>query len=217
MEFEKVYIYRITHIKNIPHILTHGITHRNSINSNPDYEEIGDTSLISTRNSKKVYINNGDFSVKGESIILGDYIPFYFGVRMPMLYVVQHGGNFVKKPVPPSDIIYLACPLFKVITEQDCYYYTNGHATEYLTSFFDKSTIHQLLTNINWQAVTARYWGGSENLTLKWQKQAEFLAKNDVSPFFVTNFVCYNEIAKNKLINMGINSTRIKVVPEAYY
>ena len=217
MELKKVYIYRMTHIKNIPHILKYGITHKNSPNANPNYEEIGDISLISTRSTKRVYINNGDLSVAGQSIILGDFIPFYFGVRMPMLYVVQHGGNFVKKAVPPSDIIYLACPIFKVTMEQDHYYYTNGHATESFTSFFDKSKIHDLPNNINWAAVIARYWGGNENLMLKWQKQAEFLAQNDVSPICVTNFVCYDEIAKNKLISMGIDSFKIKVVPEAYY
>lgn len=38
----------MTHIKNIPHILKYGITHKNSPNANPYYEEIGDISLIST-------------------------------------------------------------------------------------------------------------------------------------------------------------------------
>ena len=29
----------------------------------------------------------------------------YFGVRMPMLYVVQHGGNYVPHPTKARDIV----------------------------------------------------------------------------------------------------------------
>ena len=31
------YLYRMTHIDNISHILEHGITHQSSINCNPNY------------------------------------------------------------------------------------------------------------------------------------------------------------------------------------
>ena len=207
----------MTHIKNIPHILIYGITHKNSPNANPDYEDIGDVSLMTTRSTKRVYIDNGGFSARKKSIILGDFIPFYFGVRMPMLYVVQQGGNFVKKATSPSDIIYLACPVLKVIAQQEHYYYSNGHATESFTSFFDESKINELSANINWQAIKAKYWSGDENLSLKWQKQAEFLAKNDILPDCITNFVCYNEGTKNRLVEMGIDIDKIKVIPKAYY
>jgi hypothetical protein len=77
----------MTHVDNIPHILEFGITHRNSENANPNYVSIGDRSLIDNRNSKKVNFDT-------ESIILGDFIPFYFGIRTPMLYVIQKGGAF---------------------------------------------------------------------------------------------------------------------------
>lgn len=84
MTLDNIYLYRMTHIGNIPHILSHGIVHSTSPKANPDYIAIGDKSLIDCRKSKTV-------EVAGEKIVLGDYIPFYFGVRMPMLYVIQHG------------------------------------------------------------------------------------------------------------------------------
>ena len=80
MELSKIMIYRMTHIKNIPHILQYGITHKNSSNVDPDYITIGDKSLIDTRSTKHVIIDNGDFlNFDGQTIILGEYIPFYFG------------------------------------------------------------------------------------------------------------------------------------------
>jgi hypothetical protein len=81
----------MVNISNIPHILRYGIAHKNSVYADMGYVPIGNVSLIDVRSSKRVIVNNGDvFSNYGE-IVLGDYIPFYFGVRMPMLYAIQHG------------------------------------------------------------------------------------------------------------------------------
>lgn len=85
LNLDEIYLYRMTHIENIPHILQYGITHSNSPNANPAFVPIGDGSLIRTR--------SGFLLDCGRR--LGEYIPFYFGVRMPMLYVIQKGFNFV--------------------------------------------------------------------------------------------------------------------------
>lgn len=70
MELENIYIYRMTHIDNIPNILLNGITHRNSPNSNPTFVAIGDISLIDTRSTKSVSIDNGEMlNFNAQSII----------------------------------------------------------------------------------------------------------------------------------------------------
>ena len=127
-------LYRITHIENIPHILQYGITHKDSLNRNPDYKNIGDLSLINNRSKKIVSIDNGEFDSKNSlvSIELGDFIPFYFGIRMPMLYVAQHGGNFVERATSPVDIIYLGCSLSKIISADFDFFFSDGHATDML-------------------------------------------------------------------------------------
>ena len=103
---DNIYLYRMTYIGNIPHVLSNGIVHKTSPLANPNYIAIGDVSLIDYRSNKSVNID-------GHNIILGDYIPFYFGVRMPMLYVIQHGGNFVEQARPPQEIIYnIYCHFF---------------------------------------------------------------------------------------------------------
>lgn len=122
MELDKIHLYRMTHIENVPHILRYGITHKNSPHADAAYKSIGDASLISTRETKRVCIDNGTFHQEGENIVLGEFIPFYFGIRMPMLYVIQHGGNFVPQATPPTDIIYLVCHLLSVANAQSrCY------------------------------------------------------------------------------------------------
>jgi hypothetical protein len=50
-DFNKIYLYRMIHVDNIPHILQHGITHSTSANANPNFVPIGDGGLIATRNN----------------------------------------------------------------------------------------------------------------------------------------------------------------------
>lgn len=199
----------MTHIDNIEHIINHGITNRNSKNKNQNYKNIGDISLISSRENKKVNFNS-------KTIILGDFTPFYFGVRMPMLYVIQNGGNFVNQ-VNKSEIIYLICSLSKIISINDDFIFTDGHATDNLTKYYDSSKIGELPNIIDWVAVKESYWGGTENLELKRKKQAEFLVKFDIPENYIKFYVCYDSIAKNKLISTGISENRIKIHPNGYF
>ncbi len=218
MNLHDIKIYRITHIGNIPHILRYGITHKNSLNNNPHFIEIGDKSLIDNRSYKEVVVDNGDTSkLAPPTIILGDFIPFYFGVKMPMLYVIQHGGNFVEKPVSSGNIIYLACSLQRIIQSKIIFYFTDGHATDNLTTFYDNSKINDLPEIIDWGAIRAPYWGGDENLDVKRKKQAEFLLQADLPPDFIVGFGCFSEKTKKELISLGVEEQKIKIIPDAYY
>lgn len=210
---DRIYLYRITHIDNIPHILKHGIVGKDSVNANSNYISIGDPSLIGCREEKEVTIK-GD----NKSIILGNFIPFYFGVRMPMLYVIQHGFNCIEKPLSPEEIVYLAIPLIDIINSSHEYYFSDGHGVDFFTNFYDKSNINSLPSIIDWDAVTASQWSGEGiDTDLRRKKQAEFLIKEDISPEFIKGFVCYNAAARNKLISFSVNEKQIKIYPKAYY
>ncbi len=217
MSLSHIHIYRMTHIENIPHILMNGITHKNSPNANADYVPIGDISLITTRATKQVLITNGNHSHSIKKITLGDFIPFYFGIRMPMLYVIQHGGNWVERATPPKDIIYLVCNVEELVQSGITYYFSDGHATDYWTLFYNNDKINDLPSIINWNAVKAQNWSGDENLILKWKKQAEFLIAEDIPANLLKGFVCYNEAAQQHLLEMQIAENKIKIYPRAYY
>ena len=218
MDLEEIKVYRMTHIDNMPHILQFGITHRNSPNHNPNFTAIGDFSLINVRDNKQVTVDNGNFlDFEAPTITLGHFIPFYFGIKMPMLYVIQNGGNFVIDATPPRKIVYLACSVRQIITKQKSYYFSDGHATDNLTTFYDETRINALSKIVDWNAIRASYWGGQENLNLKRKKQAEFLVSEDIPPNLIIGFGCYNNTAKDKLIDLGINEDKIKIIPNAYY
>jgi len=218
MELEKIFLYRLTHIDNIPHILQYGITHRNSPKANPNFVSVGDQRLIGNRTNRLVRVTNGtDQDANTQQIKLGDFIPFYFGVRMPMLYVIQHGGNFVDKTRKPEELVYLACSFVKIVEAGYTFYFSNGHATDHFTSFYDQSQMKHLPDHLDWDAIKANYWGGGENLMVKRKKQAECLIKEDLAIKHVFGYICYDESAKRKLVTLGAEKNRIKVRSKDYF
>lgn len=213
-----IIIYRMTHIENIPHILANGITHKNSPYRNPYYKNIGDLSLISNRSHKEIPVDNGNYqNLNSPKIILGEFIPFYFGIRMPMLYTAQIGGNFVENATPPESIVYLACSVNCIIASNHEYYFSDGHATNNYSSFYNSNEILRINDILDWNAITSTYWGGQENLNIKRKKQAEFLVREDISIDAIVGFGCYNESAKDILISYGVKENQIKVIPKGYF
>jgi hypothetical protein len=200
----------MTHIKNIPHLLAHGITGKKSSCANPGYVPIGDESLITTRAAYSFSVNG---AVQG---VLGDFIPFYFWYKMPMLYVIQNGYNAVRR-TSPENIVYLVCDIDEIVKAGYTFYFCDGHATDSFTSFYDNSQISSLTNILDLKAIKAEYWGGEDNLDLKRRKQAEFLVRDDIAPVYIKWFICYNDLANQMLISMGVNAQSIKIIPTAYY
>lgn len=216
MELSDIYIFRMTHIKNIPHILENGITHKKSINANSNYVAIGNTNLINMRDIKKVNITNGERFQLFEEIVLGNFIPFYFDVRMPMLFAIQH-GNGVEKVTPKTDIVYLVCSVKDIVDSDVIFYFSDGHAIAAYTSFYNKSKIKELENIIDWNAVKSDYWGGEENNEIKRKKEAEFLVADEIKTKKICYFICYDETSKQRLMNFGVENNKIKIDKKAYY
>ena len=196
----------MTHIENIDHILKFGITHKNSQNNNPVYYSIGDSSLISTRNS--FTLENG--------LKLGDYIPFYFGLRTPMLYVIQKGYNGVSL-TSPEEIVYCVTNLHRLISSSIDFIYCDGHATDGFTNFYSAKDISKVEEQIDFEATNARYWNNENDLDFKRRKEAELLIANDLPPEHVIGFITYKESAKTKLLEKGVDENMVVVKPNYYF
>jgi len=63
---------------------------------------------------------------------------------MPVLYVIQHGGNFAPQATSAEDIIYIACSVYKIINLNLKFYFSDGHATDMLTTFYNKEEIQNI-------------------------------------------------------------------------
>ena len=190
----------------MPHILQYGITHISSPNYNPNYKSIGDVGLINNRSS----------FVLPNSKILGDYRPFYFWGRMPMLYVIQNGHNGVKT-IRPENIVYCVSNAALVIEHKLNYIFSNGHAVDSFTEFFEPSDVEEIENIVDFPAVKAQYWKKEGDLDLKRRKEAEFLIEEDIPLSAIGIFIVYNEVAKQHLFQIGIDQRMVKVNNSFYF
>ncbi|RZJ70255.1 MAG: DUF4433 domain-containing protein [Flavobacterium sp.] len=207
---KKIYLYRMTHIENIPHILKHGITHQNSVNSNNSYIPIGLPGLILKREAYTLY--------NGKS--LGTYIPFYFGARMPMLYVILLGSNSVKydlKTISSTDIVYCISSVEQIINHNLGFVFSDGHAVSDLTNFYNEEAADKIANIVDYNAVNSKYWTVEHDLDLKRRKEAEFLVEEDIPVSAILGFAVHDVEARKKLLQYGISDNIITVKPNFYF
>lgn len=205
-DLNKLYLFRMTHIKNIAHILANGITHSTSANANPNFVPIGDNSLISKR--AEFLLKNGK--------LLGDYIPFYFGKKMPMLFVIQNGYNMVN-PTLAQDIVYCVSSVQKIIDLGLNFVFTDGHAVSAFSNQYTNKDIQNIDALIDKKAINAQYWGDANDLDKERRKQAEFLVLGDIAQEGILGYITYNENAKKQLMGLSIDTTKILVKSDYYF
>ncbi len=206
-EHNKILLFRMTHLQNISHILQHGITHINSPNRNAEYIPIGDSSLINARDT--FMLPNGK--------MLGNYIPFYFGPRMPMLYVMQKGFNGVQ-PTAARDIVYCVSSVEAIEQLGLRYVFSDGHAVDIFTSFYSPKDIQNIENLIDRKAINSKYWNDESDLDLKRRKEAEFLVAGDIEVNAVLGFVVYNADAEKQILQInGFQNKKLIIKPEYYF
>lgn len=195
---------------NLDFILEKGkITCPNHSDSNSNYINIGDTTLISGRNIREITIGpKGTFS---------DYVAFYFGRRQPMLYNIQKGFQGVTKR-SPQDIVYLVTTFNEVIKTGKPYVFTDGHAYHFMTQFFNNE---KYFNEVDWDTVNLAKWNDTEaDPDRKRRKQAEFLVYGEIPLSAIVAFVVFNDDAKSLILTKfaitGFEGS-VLVRPEWYY
>lgn len=147
---------------------------------------------------------------------LGEYIPFYFAVRTPMLYVIQKGFNFVD-PTPAKNIVYCVSTIAKILYYNLDFVFTDGHAVDSLSSLFMPEKIYDIDSLLDDKAIKAKYWKDEQDLDLKRRKEAEFLVLKDVPRDAILGFVVYNEEAKKQLLTFGVSEKKVHINPNYYF
>ncbi len=116
---EKAWIFRITHVENVPWILQNGLHCRNSQKRDPQYHEIGNLDLIDKRARRAVPLPPGG--------VLSDYVPFYFTPFSPMLLNIKTGHRGIPQK-PMSDIVIFVSSLPKLMELGIPFVFADRHA-----------------------------------------------------------------------------------------
>ncbi len=196
--------YRMTHISNIPHIMEHGFVLPDSQYASTDYKPIGDTDIIRKRHDV----------IKG--IDLRKYVHFYFGIRTPMLYVIQNGYNGVTKQ-NAEDIVYCEISLVRLYRSDKYFVFSNGHILSAITQIFTKNDIPQIDSIIQEHDIYAKYWNNADDPDLKRKKEAELLIMGDTPPDIITRLIVFNQSAKERLDAFNCVNVPISINPDYYF
>jgi hypothetical protein len=203
--------FRIVHIDNVEYLLRHGMFTKYHAQADPDYINIGDSSLIANRNDYPVGINPPGGT-------LGDYVPFYFGPLSPMLLRIKDGHGVTRRP--QSDIVYIICRVDRIIEYCTEWCFTDGHAKTAITEFYNNL---EMLDEVDWNIVGERYWRNTEDdFDRIRRKQAEFLVKNHVSVICISSIVVLNQekanLVQEIIERLGLNiPVRINPNSQFYY
>lgn len=182
-----VRVFRIVHIDNVEYLLAHGMFTRTHAQADPNYINIGDSTLIAQRNDYPVGINppNGH---------LGEYVPFYFGPLSPMLLNIKTGYRGITQR-PQADIVYIVCRVNTLVEHCDEWCFTDGHAKNSITEFYNDLDD---LSEVDWGMVAERHWSNTEDdFDRMRRKQAEFLVKHHVPVNCISSIVVLNQARKD--------------------
>ena len=212
-------IYHITHISNLPGILSEGglwCDARNVADSHCR-QSIGYNVIKDRRLRKPVKSLHGKPVSRGGCV--GDYVPFYFTVRSPMLFTISK-GNVPSFSGTQDEIIYLVSSTKEVLKAGLNWCYTNGHSVEEISDFFDDL---RHLDKIDWDIIKSRIWRNTpDQPDRKRKKQAEFLIHQFFPWDCVIGLAAINEQMAGKAREI-LNSTSdshlppIKALPRWYY
>lgn len=195
-------IYHFTHKDNIVSIIkSNGIFSTN--NGKINKIEFKDASYLNIQDRRSRALVST--KING---VLHDYIPFYFAPRSPMLYA--HYKNKVTSTIKQSDLVYLVSSIGSVVNDKLNYAFTDGHAAQNISSFFDDLTD---LNQIDWPLMKDKMWNNTlEDTDRTRRRQAEFLVK-DFFPFQLVHKIgVFDESNKKYIISILKNNDKENMV-----
>ena len=185
--------YHITEINNLSSILNcRGLYSDYESNSkNLQYEVIGYNHIKGHRKIKKVS--------ESSPYTVSHFVPFYFTVRSPMLYVIHKKQEQLSYKKGQSNIVYLVSRIQHLIDNNVYWLFTDRNAADGLASFYNNIND---LDKIDWNAVTEKNW---QNPEIKARKQAEVLVFRFFPWQFVDELVEYNENMRQQVLTIMNN------------
>jgi len=199
-------IYHITQIANLQAILQMNrlLSDAAMIRQNHNTSPIGDTE-IKRRRLHDIQIDCPPYKNVGE------FVPFYYCPRSPMLYRINKGGTGLN-PGCQKDIVHLVSNVQLATNCGQPWVIADGNAGAYHTSFTDQlAGLHSL----NWAAINSRYWS-----QVMHQKQAEFLVLDYYAWTNITSIGCYDNPAAQKvgaIVRTSAHQPSINKMPGWYF
>lgn len=185
---DKALIFRITHIGNVPWILSNGIHRKSAEIMDPNFFQIGNPELISKRATRDVPIPPGGS--------LSDYIPFYFTPYSMMMYNIVTGYGGIRQ-FPNENIVILVSSLRSLEGSGVQAVFTDRHAYLRAAQFYDSL---DRLSEIDWEILQQRDFRRDPDDPEKTDRyQAEALIHKHLPVELLAGIVCHGKNEKRTL------------------
>ncbi len=206
---ETAHIFRITHVKNVPWILDHGIHCMTSNVVDPAFVPIGMPELIVKRATRTVPIGLGGS--------LADYVPFYFTPWSVMMYNIRTGHNGVIK-WGNAEIAILVSSMHKLQQVGARFAFTNAHAYMQEADYFEDLAD---LNKVDWPLLRSRNFQRDPDDPGKLGRyQAEALVHRCVPVDALLGIACYDSTLQAVLaeeVEQRRLAIDVKMIPGWYF
>lgn len=177
----KTPIFHITDIENLP-----GIWAEEALLSDAILAQQGhNPAVIGYAHIKKRRLTEIVVDCRGNRFV-GEYVPFYFCPRSPMLYTINR-GNTGRPAGCQKEIVHLVSSVADGIACGDSWAVSDGNAGSPAANFY--STL-DAIEALDWRAIDATNWQGRTH-----QKMAEFLVADFFPWTSVRAIACYDAAA----------------------
>ena len=197
-------IYHITDVDNLPGILASGGLRSDVAMANANPVVIG-YQHIKQRRMTEIRVD----CCGGRTV--GEFVPFYFCPRSPMLYTINI-GNTGRAAGCQRSIVHLVSTVAVGIAQNRAWAISDGNAGASHTSF---SADLAALKGLDWTAIRATQWQGKTH-----QKSAEFLVADFFDWSSVQTVGCYNAdtVQRIQALLAGANHRPAVIIqPNWYY
>jgi hypothetical protein len=159
----------------------------------PDRVEVGDPRIKEARRRRSVDAGPGG--------CVGDYVPFYFGPKSPMMYrIARDHRDGVTDRYPDGDgpLAYLATTVGVVVDAGLAWVASDGNAATATTRF--GSTLAELDAMVDWPLMTEKYWHGTpDDPDRQRRRMAEFLVHGAVPLPVVSRVAAYSDTYASRI------------------
>jgi hypothetical protein len=181
-------VLHFTHADNLPAIVASGrLACDREANAGLMRREVGDRQIKERRRGRAVTV--------GPDGTVGDYVPFYFGPRSPMMFRIacDHRDSIAGRyPDGDRPLVYLATTVGELLGAGVAWVATDGNAATATSRFV--ATLDELDAVVDWPLMTAPQWNDvPEDPDRQRRRMAEFLVHRSVPLSALLKVYSYSE------------------------
>jgi hypothetical protein len=201
-------IYHFTHLGNLARIVDDGEVRCHMAAA--AVVHIADPSIKRRRATIRVPCGPGG--------VVGDYVPFYFAPRSPMLFRIHRGGveGYEDGQRP---LVYLCSTTERILIAGLRCVFSDGNAATRITRFYDDPDL--LGRVVDWPLMQARYWSNTEEDGDRVRRrQAEFLVHRSVPLELIDSLAVIDDAVRSRveaLLPRERRTLLVHVRPDWYF